>query len=56
MANSTGILFLFLHLHYDMYDTINPDLFHRVPAVDPEDTTPEPVTLVSSVPKDERLL
>lgn len=49
---------MFFHLYYDIYDTINPEIFHRVPAVDPEeeDATPEPAKLVSSVSQGERLL
>jgi len=49
---------MLLHLHYDIYHTINPEIFHRVPLVDSEeeDNTPERVPLVTVVPKDERLL
>ena len=47
-----------LHLHYDIYDTVNPEIFYRVPLTESEeeDNTPEPVPLVTVVPKDERLL
>jgi hypothetical protein len=58
MQQATSRQFLLLHLRYHIYDTINPQIYHRMPVVDSgeEDITPEPVTLVSVVSPDARLL
>jgi len=49
--------FLLLHLHYDIYDTVNPQIYHRVPIADSEDEkTPELPTIVDVVQQDDRLL
>lgn len=46
-----------LHLCYNIYHTINPQVFHRAPVTDSDDDhTPEPPPPVSAVTKDASLV
>lgn len=48
---------MLLHLRYDIYGTINPQVYHRAPVVGSDDErTPERAPIISDVPPDARLL
>jgi hypothetical protein len=49
--------YLLLHLCYDIYGTINPQVYRRAPIVDSDDErTPERAPIINDVPPDARLL